>query len=246
MKNDKYIQSFKPIEPTEEAQKRMFNQIMSRAHSAETQQVRKGNYMERIIKLFNVKWLAPVAACLVIAILTTVAAPNLLNISGKVIVGAEKDSFWENISMEYIGPVHISPKLQEAMDSAKDKDRIKTVVMVPGFWEYLDRFEVDGMTYWEMYIEMGTVSTGKQNGEHERDYVQELYEKLECIQKMAAQAFLEKAVSDLGIKDAEFETSHYPSLIMILTPAQILSLEQVGCFMSLWSGNQDEPIASNE
>jgi hypothetical protein len=69
MKNDKYIQSANQIEPTQAAQERMFHKIQSQASCKP--KTRKVNLMNK-----TVKWLAPVAACLVIAVAATVILTN--------------------------------------------------------------------------------------------------------------------------------------------------------------------------
>jgi hypothetical protein len=70
MKNNRYVGSLNKIEPDETAQARMLHQIMSRAHSGNSQ-TRKVNTMNKTIK-----WLMPVAACLVIAVVAVIAVPK--------------------------------------------------------------------------------------------------------------------------------------------------------------------------
>ena len=276
MKNDTYIQSLNKIEPDEAAQERMLRQILSRARyeRAQTERVQSiktqsgrvqpkktqsGKIQPRKVNSMNqiVKWLTPVAACLVIALAATLAVPNLFppapNPSGGIIiVGTEMDNSGA-ISEDYRVPDYISPMLQNAINSAKPGDRIKTVVLAPGFWDYLYAFEIDGTTYWELYEYW---ASGILSDEHDRGYSEALYKQLEAVKALAAAAFFEKAVSELGIIDAEFNFSGgYPTFVAILYPEKILSLEQAKCFMRLWSPaeldnlvitNEDTLIAMNE
>lgn len=62
MKNEKYIQSLNKIEPDQAAQARMLRQIRERT-TPRQDQARKGNNMNK-----TMKWLAPAAACLVLAV----------------------------------------------------------------------------------------------------------------------------------------------------------------------------------
>lgn len=76
MKNKRIIDSWNKIKPDSDAEKHMLDTILARKHSVE-KETRKDNYMKRC---WNLKRLAPVAACIVLAV--TISIPLLNNSSG--------------------------------------------------------------------------------------------------------------------------------------------------------------------
>jgi hypothetical protein len=69
MKNDKYIQSINMIEPDAAALERMLDKIHTRAKSGDVSKARSINS--------TIKWIAPLAACIMIVV--AIAVPTLLN-----------------------------------------------------------------------------------------------------------------------------------------------------------------------
>ena len=165
--------------------------------------------------------------------------------SGVVIVGDKHDGFVSNA--EAFEPAYISPMLREAMDSANPGDLIKTIVSVPGFWEYRNGFEVDGVTYWDyyMYVTSGAWKDGDTN---RRENSAEMWEKLEAMEEAAYESFREKAIADLSIKIGAFEITddeyfkHGYTFIANLSPEQIKLLEKEKVFMLLWAPNWNGPV----
>lgn len=212
------------------------------------------------------KWFAPAALGLAAVIVMAFVLPNLPGTKphdpGTIISENTRDSFdldaaanAPDLRPAAVGgaPDYISPMLQDAVNSAKAGELITTIVLVPGFYEYRDAFEVDGVTYFELwqYAGSGVWKEGVPP-EHEwekakfdanpGEYVQNMGGRLSNMEEMAFAAFQAKTVAELNIKvgvmaivqDAEY---HYGAFTFIanLSPEQIKSLEREGCFMKLWS-----------
>lgn len=266
MKRHDFIQTVVRSEMSNKEQIReaCINQSFDRATSGESQNRKEKIFMKRTIKR-----LAPMAACLVLVIAAVAVIPNLFNnsnhpltnptqsgeqstnnppASGIVIVGEKRDGFGDAVDENAIeNPVYISPMLQNAINSAKPEDKIKTVVLVPGFYDYLNAFELDGVVYGELsnYLRSGAWKNefGWEfaNSDSEK-FVEETEAKLAHMQEQAYLAFYAKTVSELEIENAEPFTSEYPgsyTFIAVLSPDKILSLKEEKCFMWLWSAGQD-------
>jgi len=215
------------------------------------------------------KWLVPAAACLALAIAVTFTVPNLVKgpgTDGKIIVGSTIDKIYSDASSEEFIPIRISPALQDAIDFAKTKDLIKTVVTVPGFWEYRYTFEVDGITYSELlqYATSGVWKEGippEHAGEKAKfeanpdEYLgdsraKNLWARLYDMEEAAFAAFKTKAIAELSavvgtITVTQDEYPYWHVFIANLSPEQIKLLESEGCFMGLWSPTVDD-LLTNE
>jgi hypothetical protein len=98
MKNNKYVQSLDRIEPDEATQERMLHQIMSRTQSGNAQ-TRKVNYMSKTIK-----WLAPVAACLMIAVVAVIAVPKFTDngiTNSPIVTGSARTSEGDTLTLSF-------------------------------------------------------------------------------------------------------------------------------------------------
>jgi|GEM_PF-3565742 len=240
MKNRKFIQAMNTIEPDDDAQRRMLGSVLGVANESRLKE-RNGSVRRNVFSGLTLRWLAPAAVCCAVVVMALFAAPNLLNAPGKIIVGAAPDPFGNAPPLEEDGlfePVYISQMLRDALKKAGKNDRIKTVVMVPGFWDYLYQYEEDGMTYSEL---LSFWAGGSYKYEHSREeaerLAQELYGKMEQMQKNAADKYLQSVLKDWGIDNAEVDLDYYPKFVAVLTPATILALEQEKCFMWLWSAD---------
>jgi len=200
---------------------------------------------------------AGLVACMVMIIAVIFAMPNgNIPVNGTVIIGKTLDDFYsppEQANFE--NPVYISPMLQNAIDSAKPGDLIKTVVYVSGFWEYREAFEVDGVNYGEIwqYWNSGVWKSGvpPENASEKAkfeanpdEYIKNLLERVDAM----AEAAKTKAIADLSLKAGVLAVTQdeYPyrhTFIANLSSEQIKVLENEKCFMKLWSleSLEDEP-----
>lgn len=84
MRNETIINSWDKIKPDNATHERILGNILDRVHSGETQKRKEASPMNKTIK-----WLAPVAACLVVAL--AIAIPTLLrnagNPTGEIAIG---------------------------------------------------------------------------------------------------------------------------------------------------------------
>jgi len=205
------------------------------------------------------KWLVPVAACLAITIASVFTVPNLIKSpdvtpppNGIVIIGDKPDGFDLNAAAEDVkNPVYISPMLKNAKDSAKPGDLIKTIVSMPGYWDYLCDFEVDGVTYWDYYMYVSG-GTWKDDDTNRREDSQQMWDKLNAMEEAAFESFRTRAISELTAKIGTFEVTddeYYKrgfTFIANLSPEQIDLLETEKVFMKLWSPDWDVPVFEPE
>jgi hypothetical protein len=210
---------------------------------------------ERNMMKLPFKWLIPATVCLA-AVAAIFTAPKLLNSPGVteppgriIIVGETPDGFV--METNALMPVYLSPMLREAMASANPGDLLKTIVWVPGFWEYRDAFEVDGVTYWDFYMYVSTGEWWKDDAGRREDSA-EMWAKLEAMEDAAYASFREKAIAGLNGKIGAFEItddeyfSRGYTFIANLLSEQIRLLEEDKIFMKLWSPNWNTTIPALE